>query len=188
MIFFPGLERVKDPDTKEAIRYLWDNIQRLERQQAGVVDKSSIYAFSAGLGNVEQTGFPSANATRVLMTILDFEIGTPKGQFSNGRFAPALPGLYYLSASVFFETIGVDTLTNVAIAKNGDTSLGKIGTYVVDDLATYGAQPYVTALLTAIPGDFFEVLAFQNSGATRTISGYHYETWFQGYGPVAPTA
>lgn len=101
------------------------------------------------------------------------EFDTTGGMISSSRFTPTIAGYYYITGSAYFSAAAESF---VEIYKNG--SGNKRGT-------DHGAQVYsrMTSGLVYLNGstDYVEIIAYQASGSTLTVSASAGQTFFQGF-------
>lgn len=135
-------------------------------------------AFSANKNSTNQTGVVSATETKVTWSAEEFDLLSEFDSTTNSRFTPTQPGIYLLSSAVRF-TVSVDTAVAVIILyKNGvayqecnylheatTKQIGVAGSWIVQANGTT---------------DYFEIYAYHDTGANRTIDGTAKMTWFTG--------
>lgn len=131
-------------------------------------------AFSVNLGG---SGFtlPNNAITKVPFNTVEFDQDQSFDAATNHRLNPK-PGLYLFMAGVAMGP-GVDQVNiDVLLYKNNVQNKSAFNTISGTDQS--GAV--LACIAFADPGDFFDLRAFQISGASQTLSGLATDTWFQG--------
>jgi hypothetical protein len=110
-----------------------------------------------------------------------WDVGSCYDNATNHRFMPNVAGKYLVTGAVNINILTASTLVTIAsIFKNGAEH--KRGSQVLYAVTGGGSNhaPTVSALVELNGStDYVELFAFQNSGATETISGGSELTWFQ---------
>jgi len=142
----------------------------------GIVVIDNACAFMVHKNGVDQTPIANTTFTQVTFSTKEFDQDSIFNT-ATGKLTPKA-GKYLLSASIGWSG-SVDTARyNTLIYKNGAAYRSGI------QQAGAGGQPLDTACCIVVDAngtDYFEVYAWQNSGAGGTISGTTFDTWFCGH-------
>jgi hypothetical protein len=97
--------------------------------------------------------------------------GMHDGVTNPGRITISTPGLYEFAMRVFFAGIATTGFARVALRKNGTTTIAYGNNVPWNNSSAVGTSPDLTFQVAAVAGDYFDVLVFQNTGATRVWDG-----------------
>lgn len=137
---------------------------------------SNPVAFSVNKNGTDQAGVASAMdvavtwPNKVFDTNTNFDTGT-------GRFTPTVAGEYILAAGAGWAAPSASKFWIVAIRKNGAKIAQSAGH--TSNGGGFGAP---VSVVTSANGstDYFDVVVYQGSGSTQTISGSNANTYFTG--------
>jgi hypothetical protein len=126
--------------------------------------------------NVYRNGTQSLSNNSHTVVQFNAEVFDPDNKFdtSTYRFTPAVAGFYFLHAQC---RVGVQANGNISavIRKNGSA----IARALNDNSDNNTVD--VSILIESDDNDYFDVECFQNTGATRDLTGSYENTFFVGY-------
>lgn len=139
---------------------------------------AALPAFLANKNGTHQTGITNSTFVKVTWST---EVLDNNANFASSRFTPSVPGTYLISAALRLLTGAGPFAGTPEII----TSLYKNGVELMRaSEGVTGQGIYQPFLTTVVPmngsTDYLEVYVFQNTGATLTIDGYTYTTFFAG--------
>ena len=96
--------------------------------------------------------------------------GVHSGTVDNTRFTVPVgfAGTWAISASVSFGTGAITSQSQLRIRKNGSSIIAGVVTPLN---ATFGVQCQISGLDVAVDGDYYDILAYQNTGSNMTVLG-----------------
>ncbi len=116
------------------------------------------------------------SVTNTTHTVLQFdtEVVDSDNCFSNYKFTPNVAGYYMFSAIAIIQDIGDNKYYYIRLRKNGTT-------YLTRAMMTTSGGDWQSPTLSTMQyangtTDYFEIVAFQNNGNTRTI-GHTSQEW-----------
>lgn len=143
----------------------------------GVMAANPNYYFRANRNGVNQTGVVTGTETKVQH---DNEVSDPRGDYdptTNYRYTPTKAGMYRVTASVSFLSLGDGKRMDSRIKKNGSAlpsnmqhfmgAVGESSVIAVKDIDMNGTT------------DFLEHFTFHTHGSDRTIFGGPSQTYFE---------
>ena len=111
------------------------------------------------------------------VVVFDTEVFDTDNNFASNKFTPTTAGKYYLEALITYPTATDFNDCTIRINKNGSN----IASLNIGALHYEGRQVSVIAEANG-SSDYFEVIAYQNSGGSITISaGGTGRNYFSGY-------
>lgn len=136
-------------------------------------------SFSAHKSGTDQTGVASGVPTKVTFPVEAFDT---HGYFdtATGRFMPKVPGKYQINGVVTFQSAALNAAVYCIIFKNGVAH--KLGCVTRWGNMTGAAAlaSSVAVVVEANGTDYFELYAYQDTGANNTITGVASDTHFSG--------
>jgi len=141
------------------------------------IDYSHIKATNAPHFNAYRNGTQSLSNNSHTVVQFNAEVHDSDNTFdssTNYRFTPAVAGFYFLHAQC---RVGVQANGNISavIRKNGSAVARSLNDNSDNNTVN------VSLLIESDDNDYFDVECFQNTGATRDLTGSYENTFFVGF-------
>lgn len=151
---------------KKAIEYIHD---------IGNLNLIQPAAFSAHKNGTDQTGVVTSTWTKVTWSTEIFDINS---EFASNKWTVPEARVIRISAGIMFSSLSDGITGTMALYKNG--SIFKYGDRNINGAA---GDMYLTSSWAdkAAKDDYYEIYAWHNHGANRTIRGDTFTSYFMGY-------
>ena len=141
-----------------------------------MINDANIGSYISAHNNGVAQSVPNVTWTKINLSTLDAKSST--GTFSSSTYIPPGGRVVAFDVSVGFTAAPINTLTFVALYKNG--ALFKRGSFNTPG-GTNPVQNTLSCFDLPNGSDFYELYAYQGSGGALNTDGTSFTTWFQAH-------